>query len=144
MELQDLTRHFRERDLFARHLGIELESMEPGYARASLELGPEHANGLGIAHGGALFSLADLAFAAASNSHGTAAVAINAGISYVKAVSQGRVRAEAKEISCGSRLATYTVEVRDEEDAICAVFQGTVYRKGRPLFEPEQTASHEP
>jgi len=134
MDPSGLLDFFRKKDLFAASLGIELETMADGYAKASLELTPEHTNGLGIAHGGALFSLADLAFAAASNSHGTAAVAINATISYVKAVSQGMLVAEAREVSRSSRLATYTVEVLDEGGSPCAIFQGTVYRKKEPLL----------
>jgi acyl-CoA thioesterase len=47
-----------------------------GRAQAKMTLQPHHCNALGTVHGGAIFTLADFAFAAASNSHGTVAVAL--------------------------------------------------------------------
>jgi acyl-CoA thioesterase len=101
-----------------------------------MPVGEEHTNGLGMVHGGALFSLADLAFAAASNSKGRIAVAINATISYLQAPQTDRLTAVAEEVSSGRKLATYSVTVSDGSDRICAVFQGTAYlKKGDPHAE---------
>lgn len=131
----DIATFIRERDRFARHVGIELLEMGQGTARARLALNDSHLNGVGIAHGGAIFALADLAFAAASNSYGTVALAINAHISYVRAASQGTLYAQAREISRTPRLATYTVEITDEQSSLVAIFQGMVYRKKETLQE---------
>ena len=79
---------FFKQDKFAEHVGIELLAVSEGCARASLEIKPHHLNAVGIVHGAAIFSLADLVFAMASNSHGTVAVAVNANISFMKAVQQ--------------------------------------------------------
>ncbi|MBW2680422.1 MAG: hotdog fold thioesterase, partial [Deltaproteobacteria bacterium] len=76
-----------------------------------------------------IFSLADLAFAVASNSHKTIALAINASISFLKAASGGTLFAEAKEVSINPKLATYDIRVTNEDNDIIALFQGTVYRK---------------
>ena len=57
-------------DRFAARCGIELLAVSPGQARARMSLRPDHLNGLGSVQGGAIFTLADFAFAAASNSHG--------------------------------------------------------------------------
>jgi acyl-CoA thioesterase len=56
---------------FAQQMGISVDELRPGYARASMTLAPWMVNVHGTAHGGMLFALADVAFAAASNSHGT-------------------------------------------------------------------------
>jgi len=80
-------------------------------------------------HGGAIFALADLVFAAASNSHGTVAVAINANISFLKASAGGTLFADAREISKNPKLGTYTIDVTNEDGDVIAVFQGMVYRK---------------
>lgn len=117
------------RDKFAKHLGIELEDVAPGYARARMPITDEHTNGLGIVHGGATFALADLAFAAASNSHGQVSVAINASISYVAAGQGAWLVAEARETSLTPRLATYKVSILDEKGETVALFDGMVYRK---------------
>ena len=54
---------FAARDAFAQFLGIELTDMGPGHARAEMELCERLQNGAGVAHGGAVFTLADFAFA---------------------------------------------------------------------------------
>jgi len=123
------TRVFTTEDLFARHVGIELLEVEPGRARVVMEIQPFHFNGARTVHGGAIFTLADFAFAAASNSYGTLAMGINASISFVKAATGGRLFAEAQEVARNQRLASYTVKVTDDAGAVVAIFQGMVYRK---------------
>ncbi len=98
-----------------------------------MALQPFHLNGLSIAHGGALFTLADFAFALASNSHGTVAVAVNASISIMKATTEGTLWAEAREVSKNHRLGTYTVEIRDDAGDLVALFQGLAYWKSDPI-----------
>lgn len=124
-----------ENDRFAKHAGVELLEVFDGTALASMTVTKEHLNGVNIVHGGAIFTLADLAFAAASNSHGTVAVAINVSIAYIKAVSSGILFARANEISRNHKLAVYQVDIRDEADNLVAVFQGMVYRKKEKLLE---------
>ena len=116
-------------DHFAAHAGIELVSVSEGRAVAQMKLAPHHWNAMRTVHGGAIFTLADFAFAAAANSYGTVAVAINVNIAYMKAASTGMLRAEAKEVSKNFKLATYTVEITDETGDLVALFQGMAYRK---------------
>ena len=122
-------KQFFKKDRFAAHAGIELMSVSPGQASSRMLLQPEHLNGMGTAHGGALFTLADFTFAAACNSHGTVAVAISASINFLKAATQGWLKAEARELSKNSRIGAYTVEVTDEQGELVAIFQGLAYRK---------------
>ncbi len=122
-------RSFFKNDKFAEHVGIELLEVYEGRAKAKMEIKEHHLNGINIAHGGAIFSLADLAFAVASNSHRTIAVSINVSISYLKASASGTLIAEAKEVSLNPKLATYEVRVTDENNDLIAIFLGTVYRK---------------
>jgi len=122
-----------KRDRYAAHSGIELLEVTPGGARARMKLQPFHFNGLGTAHGGAIFTLADFVFAAACNSHGTVAVAVNASISIMKATTAGTLLAEAREVSKNFKLGNYTVEIKDEAGEIIALFHGLAYRKKDPL-----------
>ncbi len=126
-------RTFFDRDRFARHNGIELLDAGPGWAKARMTIGDQHLNAADVVHGGALFTLADLVFAVASNSHGKLALGINVSISYLKAARVGTLTAEAKEVSCNSKLATYTMEVHDAAGDLVALAQGTVFRKDTPL-----------
>jgi len=130
--MEDLKRFFKK-DNFAAHSGIELLEVSPGYAKTRMEIEEKHLNALRAVQGGAIFTLADLAFAAASNAYGNAAVGINANISYVKAGTKGALTAEAKETSINPKLATYTVNITDDEGDLVAIFQGMVYRKKVPL-----------
>ena len=125
----EAVKNFFQNDTFAKHLGIELLEVSKGRAKTKMEIKDHHLNGINIAHGGAIFSLADLAFAVASNSHKTIALAINASISFLKAVSGGTLIAEAKEVSLNPKLATYDIRVTNENNDLIALFQGTVYRK---------------
>lgn len=127
--MEKIRHYINANDQLARHLGIEITSIGPGTATARMMLAKEHLNSLGMAHGGTLFTLADMAFAAASNSHGSVALGVQASIHYHRPVSRGTVTATAREISRGGRLASYLVEVRDESGELAASFQGLVYRK---------------
>lgn len=118
-----------KRDMYARFIGIEIVEAGDGTALGKLQAGDNHVNGLGIVHGGVIFSLADTTFAAASNSREGTAVAANVSIAFCKAAQKGLLTAKAREISLNRKLATYVVEVFDTEENLVALFQGTVYRK---------------
>lgn len=123
-----------ERDRFAKLCGIELLEVSKGKAKAKMDVKEHHLNGVDITQGGAIFTLADLVFAAASNSHGTIAVGVNANITYFKATTKGTTLfAEGKEVSINPKLATYLIDVTDESGEMIAVFKGTVYRKKESL-----------
>ena len=130
--MASLQRFFKN-DKFAERANIELLSVSPGAAHAKMTLHPHHCNGYGTVQGGAIFTLADFAFAAASNSHGTVAVAINVSITFMKAGQTGTLWAEAREISKNFKLGSYTVEVKDDQGDLIAHFQGMVYRKSEKI-----------
>jgi acyl-CoA thioesterase len=125
---------FFERDRFARENGMRVVEVRLGFARAEMTVEPRHMNGVGILQGGAVFTLADLAFAAASNSHGVLAVGSQADITYFKAVRAGKLTAVAEEISRTHKLSTCLIRVTDEEGTLVALFKGLAFIKGTPLF----------
>ena len=127
--MDEIATFIRQNDRFAAHNDMELVEMGAGWAVARMALQPHHLNGVGTAHGGAIFALGDLAFAAASNSYGTVAMGINVSIQYVKAARGGTLTATARETSRGHKLATYTVDITDDAGDVVAIFQGMVYRK---------------
>jgi acyl-CoA thioesterase len=120
---------FFAKDAWAKEAGIELIEVSAGRAKVRMQIDERHRNSHGTVHGGAIFTLADTAFALASNSHGVPAAAINAHISYVKSASGGTLHADAEEFSVAPKIATYTVTVTDQEGAKIAIFQGMVYRR---------------
>ena len=128
-------RRFFRRDRFAARAGMRLTEVGPGRAVARMRLQPEHLNGVDVVQGGAVFTLADLAFAAACNSHGPVALAIDVSISFLRAVSTGTLTAEAREVSRSSRLSRVEVEVRDRAGELVALFHGTAYVTRETLAE---------
>lgn len=132
--MQQIKQFFATEDKFARHSGIELLDVTPGWAKTSMKIESYHLNGAGTVHGGAIFTLADFAFAVASNSHGSLAMGINTSVCFVKAATSGTLYAEAREQSLNHKLASYLVQVTDDNGGIVAIFQGMVYRKKEPII----------
>jgi acyl-CoA thioesterase len=118
-----------ERDRFAAENGIALVDISPGHAVARMEVASRHLNGVDVVQGGAIFTLADFAFAAAANSHGRVALAVDVSISFLKAVSGGTLVAEAREEALNERLSTVVVRVTDAKGDLVALFKGTAYRR---------------
>ena len=116
-------------DRFAERTNVELLTVSPGHATAKMVLHPYHLNGLKTIQGGAIFTLADFCFAAACNSHGTVAVALNVSITFMKAATTGTLWADAREVSKNFKVGSYVVEVKDDQGDLVATFQGLAYRK---------------
>jgi acyl-CoA thioesterase len=130
--MSDVDDDVRERirdDPFCEFLGIELVSLGPGEARTTLTVTEDCLNFHGTPHGGALYSLADAAFAAASNAAGRTSVALETNMSYLATVDAGEtITATATETHAGGRTAAYEITVTDGADSRIATFRGRVYR----------------
>lgn len=132
----DALMDFFRRDGLAARLGVELVEVTagpPGRAVARMPLREFHHNALGGVHGGAIFAPADYVFSAASNAHGTLAVALHVDISFLRPGGKGVLVAEAEEVNLGRTTGHYAVTVRNEEGKTVAMFAGLVYRKGEAL-----------
>jgi len=139
MDLEIVKRCLKQ-DRFAAHANIELLTVTVGHATAKMALLPCHENGLGTVQGGAIFTLADFCFAAACNSHGTVAVALNVSITFMKAATSGTLWAEAREVSKNFKVGAYAVEIKDDQGDLVAQFQGLAYRKKERLQTYEKSA----
>jgi acyl-CoA thioesterase len=122
-----------DRDRYAKLSGVELVEAGSGFCTARMKVDDRHLNAANVVQGGAIFTLADFAFAVASNSHGQLALAINVHISYLQAVSAGTLYAVASEVDTPKRLGVYEVIVKDEQERIIATFNGMVYRKNKKV-----------
>lgn len=116
-----------EKDNFARENGIVLLECKPGYALAKADVNKRHCNGAGVIHGGMLFTLADFALGAATNSFGKVALTINANMSFFKKSKGGTITAEAKVVSQTNKLMHCDINVYHDDNTLVANFKGTVY-----------------
>jgi len=118
-----------ENDRFADYVGIRLVKAEPGYALAELEVSEKHLNGVDMVQGGAIFTLADYAFAAAVNSKTPVTVAVQASISFFKSPRGRLLKAEARELASSRKICGCNVDVFDEDGELVARFSGMGYIK---------------
>ncbi|MCB0033319.1 MAG: hotdog fold thioesterase [Anaerolineales bacterium] len=120
-----------QKDPFAKHLGATIEEIRTGYGRVSLTITADMLNFHGITHGGLIFTLGDIAFAAASNSHGQTAVALNVDIGFMRATRIGdQLIAEAQERDINGPIGLYDITITNtNSNELIAQSQATVYRK---------------
>jgi acyl-CoA thioesterase len=123
-------------DPLAAHLGITLEQVRPGYARATMTVQPSLLNAVGTAHGGATMALLDVVHAAVSNSHGTVAIAQDVHTEFLAAGRPGdRLEAEGVEVHRTNRTAVDRIEARAQDDRLVATALARVFRTDRPWSE---------
>lgn len=125
---QTMTDRFKS-DPFANSINMNLVDWKEGFAKTSIILTEDMLNFHGAANGGVLFSLADYAFAVASNSYGQIAVGINTSMVFTNAGEVGEeLICTAEEVNKGGRLATYQMEIKNNAGELKARMEGTVYR----------------
>lgn len=118
-----------ETDYFSQWMGVQILDVKDGYSKLQITVRREMLNGLGIAHGGVTFALADSAFAFACNSDGKATVALDVSISFPKPGKEGDIlTAEAKAVNRTNRTGVYLIEVRNQNNELVALFKGTCYK----------------
>jgi len=129
-------------DPFAQFLGATVEIIKPGHSRVTLSITDDMLNFHGTTHGGVIFAIGDMAFAAACNSHGQTAVALNVGINFLKATNSGdRLIAEAEEQISSGPIALYDITIRDDRTGeLVAKSQDLAYRK-KEWFVPHDNDS---
>ena len=112
-------------DKASRAMGMRIETVGPGFAILSMNIGVNMVNGHGLCHGGYIFALADSALAFACNSHNQRHVAQHCQIAYLAPGRLGmRLLAEARERYRGERGGIYDVTVRTEAGETIAEFRG--------------------
>lgn len=131
--------HVRElvaSDATAREMGAVLTAIGSGSATVAMSIAPGMTNGHGTAHGGAIFTLADIAFSYACNSGGVLNVAAAADIQYVAPAHTGDLliatATERMRYGKDGRSGLYDIPVTRESDrALIAIFTGRSAQIGR-------------
>jgi acyl-CoA thioesterase len=126
-------RGFFTGDRYLMLTGIRIDEASEGAAVLSFEIADMHYNAGGVVQGGATYTLADSAFAVASNAahiaRGEKKITVNqsASISYLKPAKGKRLIARASKISGGNRISVYSIEVTDELGTKVARMTGNAY-----------------
>jgi len=127
--MNELAEHLKN-DRFADSIGIERVCCKDGTWTARLTVAERHLNGLNVAQGGALFTLADYAFAIASNSDGRTSTGLQTTMAYIAPAQLGEILiARIREVSRRKTISIYEIEIRNEQtDQLIALFTGTAFR----------------
>ena len=128
MELEKIRETFQA-DRFAAEMGAEILEAEPGRAVCALSLRPVHLNANGAPMGGAVFTLADFAFAVAANCERLATVSLSSQIAYLSRPKGERLIAVANRVKEGRSTCYYTVDVTDELGTPVAQVTTTGFRR---------------
>ncbi len=123
-----------EYEPYVRLFDIKLLELKPGSSTARMQIKDDHKNLHSNTHGGAIFSLVDVAFGSAANSYGTVTVALNVEINYIRPSRPGDIlTAAASEVSRGKTVGTYNIIVKNQKDKIIASCQAIGFITGKKL-----------
>ena len=113
--LDELNERFHH-DCFATAVvGATILAAEPNHAVCVLPLGPQHMNANGTPMGGAIFTLADFAFAVAANGFAQrVTVSQHASVTFLSPAKGKELRAEASCLKAGRTLCLYEVRITDD------------------------------
>ncbi|MBE6362673.1 MAG: PaaI family thioesterase [Lentisphaerae bacterium] len=120
MDCEKLRDFLNNNDLFCRYCGIKITHIAPGEAEAELQITPDMMNSRNVVQGGAIMTLADFAFAGASNAMGHTTVSTGLNINFLRPGSGKKLIAKAKKIHHGRSTCLYQVDVFNEENKLVA------------------------
>lgn len=127
MTLKD---YISQGDKFGAFVGVQLIGVKDGVAQSQLEVKEHHLNAGGVCQGGAIFTLADVALAAVSNSGMQLTLAIDSSIFYHRSAMLGDIlTAEAVAVSRHPKVPYCEVRVKNQDGVLIASFQATCYSK---------------
>ena len=129
-EQLERAREYFTNDRFATEAGAVIDDIGDHYAKCSLIINEHHKNAVGGVMGGVYFTLADFAFAVASNWQGGGVVGLNCDASFIGVPKTERIVAEAKLVKDGRTICCYNVDIRDELGNHVAAVQCVGFRKG--------------
>ena len=125
-------------DNASQGLGMRIEAVGPGRARLAMEVAERMVNGLGVCHGGFIFTLADSAMAFASNSYNERALAQMGSVTFLRPGRLGETLvADAQERTRAGRTGVYDVRVSGGDGGVVAEFRGHTRGIGQKFFEQE-------
>ena len=112
-DIEKVREMFRN-DRYATESGAVIDEIDDHYAKVSLTINEHHRNAVGGVMGGVYFTLADFAFAVASNWQKAGTVSINSDISFIGVPKSNRIIAETQLIKNGRSTCCYNVSVTDD------------------------------
>lgn len=127
-EILQATREHFVNDRFATENGMVIDEVGDGTASCSVVLTQRHRNAMGNVMGGAVFTLADFAFAVAADSLHSPTVSISSSIQFLSTAKGTKMIAHAKCIKDGRTSSVIDVDVYDDTGRHIAKYTGTGFK----------------
>lgn len=100
---------------FNKAVGVVTTEISEGYAKAEIEIGPQHINPIGSVHGGVLFTIADITAGAAATSRGRYMTTMSSNMNFLRpAINCKKLYGETREIKLGKQVCVYEVTITDD------------------------------
>lgn len=133
MDTQAFLEQFHKTDAFSRALGIRVRTLRPDLVEAEMDAGADKQNYMGHLHGGAYFSLCDVAAGLCASANGEQCVTLDASIHYLRGVTGGKILGRATPVRRGRRICVCSLQVSSENGALLATGTFTMYMTGVPI-----------
>lgn len=134
--ISDYINNFYEDNPFTKHLGVNIVSIDKGNVCVNLTIKYEHTNVYGIAHGGVIMSLCDMAMGAACLSVGKKVVTLDFNINILKSIDMKDIAiVKGMIIHNGRSTVIAECEVFNKDNKLCAKARGTFFVIGRLASE---------
>lgn len=126
-----------------KHLGMEINTIEPGHAEAEIVIDERHHNPNGVSHGSVVFAMIDTSMGAAVMSlvpEGKVCATTDIHMRFVRSVTRGRLVADTQVVKPGRTLMYLESKVRDDAGQVVASATGAFM----VLDEPATPAQSNP
>ena len=120
MSKQEKLDELNARCAYNRHNGIVITDISDGLCVVDGELGPQTMNPLGMAHGGFVYSLCDVAAGALVRQFEPNFVTLSASINYLRPSRGTRLRAEGRLVKKGRTVSVVDTFVYDDQNRLTA------------------------
>lgn len=125
--LDEMVAFFRDDTFAFERAGCRIVEGWAGHGVCEMDITPGHLNAQGHVMGGAIFTLADYAFAVASMCGQAASVSLTSTIEFMKATQGARLTATCDIDKAGRKVGFYTIEVADDRGEAIAKVVTTCY-----------------
>ena len=133
ISLSEAIRTFYNKNPFVQHLDMQIDYISGGKTHLVMMVDSEkHTNFYGVAHGGALASLADTAMGSACLSVGKKVVTIEMNFNCIKPAPAGKqIVAQAHILHNGNKTIIAEAEIRGEDGALLVKARGSFFVIGQ-------------
>ena len=133
MDIQLFLENFSRTDALSREMGIQVSKVSPEGAEAEMYITDKQKNYMGMLHGGALFTIADVVAGLCVSYYGEQCVTLSSNLNYLKAVTSGKIIARSSLSRRGRKICVCEIRIYSEEEMLICTGTFTMYMSGIPV-----------